>query len=54
LVDELSAEATKKQKLLAVKQAEADDALGKISKAMQEATERKQETERLSKALQVE
>ena len=54
LVDQLSAEASKKQKLLAVKQAEADDALNKISKAVQEATERKHETETLSKSLQVE
>ena len=53
-VDKLTGEAQEKKKELAVKQAEADQALKEITKSMQQAAERKQETETLSKGLEEE
>lgn len=51
MVDELKKEAQIKKQELARKQTEADEALVKISKAMQDAAERKQETEQLQQFL---
>ncbi|CAD8135851.1 unnamed protein product [Paramecium octaurelia] len=54
LVNKLTQEAQEKKVLLSKKQLEADDALQKISKAMQDAAERRQETEQLQRYLQEE
>ena len=53
-VDRLTSDAHVKKKELAIKQAEADQALKEITKSMQEAAERKQETETLQKSLESE
>lgn len=51
LVDSLSRKAAEQQKLLAIKQKEADDALRMITEAMNQAAERKQEVESLQRNL---
>ncbi|EGR34655.1 hypothetical protein IMG5_004580 [Ichthyophthirius multifiliis] len=54
MVDQLGKQAQQKQKELAQKQAEADTALVQISKAMQDAADRKQECEQIKHFLQSE
>ena len=51
-VDKLTGEAQEKKKELAIKQAEADQALKEITKSMAQVAERKQETEALQKGLE--